>query len=105
MRTLGVGERIDLDRRRHHRYAADSKAEVRVLRDVDVESASASALTVLSSTPAVAGSEATIRLTAGAQGHVVLRVRTTQCHPVLIDGRRRFRVLYAVMGPEDRTAA
>ena len=78
---------------------------MRVLRDVDVESANACALTVLSGTPAVAGSEATVRLTAGAQGHVVLRVRATQCHPVLIDGRRRFRVLYDVMGPEDGTAA
>ena len=78
---------------------------MRVLRDVDIESAGPCALTVLSSTPAAAGSEATVRLTAGGQGHVALRVRATQCHPVLIDGRRRFRVLYAVMGPEDRTAA
>jgi hypothetical protein len=94
-----------LDRRRHHRYAANSQAEVRVLRDVDIESVSPSALTVLSGTPAVAGSEATVRLTAGAKDHVVLHVRATQCHPVLIDGRRRFRVFYAVVGPDDRTAA
>ena len=78
---------------------------MRVLRDVDIESASACSLTVLSSTPAVAGSEATVRLTADAQGQVALRVKATQCHAVLIDGRRRFRVLYAVMGPVDRTAA
>ena len=94
-----------MDRRRHHRYAANSQAEVRVLRDVDIESASARALTVLSGTPVVAGSEATVRLTGGTQGQVVLRVRATQCHPLLIDGRRRFRVLYEVMGPEDGTVA
>lgn len=96
---------VRLDRRRDHRYAASSRAEVLVLRDLDIESADASALTVVSGAPVVPGIEATLRLTGSVQEHVTLHVRATQCHPVLIDGRRRFRVTYAVLGPADRTFA
>ena len=96
---------VRLDRRRHHRYAASSRAEVLVLRDLDIESVNASALTVVSGAPVVPGSEATVRLTGSAQQHVTLHVRATHCHPVLIEGRRRFRVTYAVVGQVDRTLA
>lgn len=75
-----------------------------VLRDVDIESASATALIVLAATATAAGREAAVRLTAAGR-QVTLRIRATHCHPVLVDGRRRFRIVYAVLGPEDRATA
>jgi hypothetical protein len=96
---------VRVDRRRHHRYATSSQAELMVLRDLDVESASAGALTVVSTAPIAAGIEATVRLTGPDQEHVTLHVRAAHCHPALIDGRRQFRVTYAVVGVADRAFA
>ena len=73
-----------------------------VLRDVDIESVSATALIVLTATATATGREAAVRLTAAGRGQVTLRVKATHCHPVIGDGRRRFRITYAVLGPEER---
>jgi hypothetical protein len=94
-----------LDRRRHHRYAASARAEVQVLRDVEIESASPSLLSVLTDMPTAAGLDAAIRVTGSDQVQVTLRVKATHCHPVIIAGRRRFRVIYSVLGSESRTVA
>lgn len=94
-----------MDRRRHHRYAAQGRAEVLVLREVDIEFSSATAMAVLTGTPSAAGQEAMVRVTASDGAQVTLRVRTTQCHSVLIAGRRRYRVIYAVLGTEQEVSA
>jgi hypothetical protein len=94
-----------LDRRRHHRYAASARAEVQILRDVDIESISAAALAVLTDTPTAAGVDASVRVTSGNQAQVTLRVRAMSCQHVVVGGRRRYRVIYAVLSAEDCAAA
>jgi hypothetical protein len=91
-----------MDRRRHHRYAASGPVQVLVLREVEIESGSAAMLTVLTSTPSAAGAEAAVRVTGPDRAHVTLRARVTSCHPAFVDGRRRFRVVYAVLARESR---
>jgi hypothetical protein len=76
-----------------------------VVRDVDIQALSATSLTVLSAAPAVTGRECAVRVTAAGRAQVTLRVKATHCHPVLIDGRRRHRVVYAVLGPEAQAPA
>ena len=87
-----------MDRRRHQRYAANGSAEVLVLHDVDIESSCSTVLTVLSSAPAASGSEAMVRLMAPGRRQVTLRVRASHSHPVFVGGRRRYRVIYSVLG-------
>ena len=76
-----------------------------VLREVDIEFSSATAMAVLTGTPSAAGQEAMVRVTAGDGAQVTLHVRTTQCHAVLIGGNRRFRVIYAILGAEHEASA
>lgn len=85
-----------LDRRQDERYEIDGRATFLSLRDVEVQSASADAVTVLAATPSRLGAEASLRLTGPRGREVVLRVRTSACVPVPA-APKRFRVTYHVL--------
>ena len=89
-----------MDRRRHGRYHTEGRAEVQVLRDVDIVRASAREITVISRSRAVTGSEMRMRVTAPGGRHAMLRVRTTGSQPQLVGGQLRYRLWMQVLSQE-----
>jgi hypothetical protein len=92
-----------VDRRRHGRHITNGRAELQVLREVDIVRADARELTVISRSRSVAGSEMRVRITAGGR-QVTLRVRTTGSQPQLVGGQLRYRVWMQVLSQESEVS-
>ena len=90
-----------MDRRRYGRYVTDGRAELQVLRDVDVVRASARELTVISRSRAATGTEMRMRITAAGGRCATLRVRTTGSQPQLIGGQLCYRLWMQVLSNEN----
>jgi hypothetical protein len=89
-----------VDRRRHGRYLTEGRAELQVLRDVDIVRASSRELTVISRARAATGSEMRMRITAAGGRHATIRVRTTGSQPQLVGGQLRYRVWMQVLSSD-----
>jgi hypothetical protein len=89
-----------VDRRRHGRYITEGRAELQVLRDVDIVRASARELTVISRARSATGSEMRMRISASGGRHTTLRVRTTGSQPQLVGGQLRYRLWMQVLSQE-----